>query len=309
MCFIIQLGVDTFYVMVVHKIIQLQSIRTVTTHFIETFYGMRNFKVIVIVMSGIQGLMQMIVGDGMQGSFIDPADIISVNDLTHQPELWLHCIGCLTKSLHKIKIQNVCSIQTNTVNIECFHPETNHITDVIPYFRITLVQFHQKIIATPVLVGKTIVIFIVAVEIHIAVPVAVERIFTVLQNIFKCKKIASGVIEYAIQNDPDTLTVTFFYKINQVFIRTQTTVQLLIISCFVTMSHRFKQRSDIQCITSKIMDMSDPWKQCIQPMNWLLVSILLWCSCQTQWVYMIKNSFIVPCHNDNTSKKQILFLL
>ena len=270
---------------------------------------MRDFKVIVIVMSGIQGLMQVIVGNGMQGSFIDPADIISVNDLTHQPELRLHFIGSLTKSLHEIEIQYICGIQADSVNIECFHPETNYITDIIFDLWITLIQLYQKVVATPVLVGKTIVILIVAIEIHIAVPVTVAGILPVFLNILKCKKVSSGVIEYTIQNNPDAGSVTFFYKSSQIVVCTQATVQFLIIGCFVTMSYRFKQWPDIQSITSKIVDMSDPGKKGVQSVNRLLISILLRRSCQTQWVYMIKNSFIVPCHNDNTSKKQILFLL
>ena len=235
-----QLGIDTFYIVVVHKIIQLQSFWPVAAHFIEAFYGMSDLKVVVIIVSGIQCLVQMIVGNGMKGSFVDPADVIAVDDLTHQPEFRFYFIGSLTQCLHKIKIQHIGSVQTDTVNIEFVYPETDHIADIVLNFRIALVQFYQKIVTAPVLIRESIVVFIVATEVHIAVPVTVAGVLPVGLNIFKCKKVTAGVIEYTVQNNTDALLMTFLYKMSQIFICAKTAVQFLVVCGFITMSYGFK---------------------------------------------------------------------
>ena len=240
MCLLIQLCINTFYVMIVYKVIKFQTLRTVAAHFIETLYGMSYFKIIVVVMTGIQSFVQMIVGNRVKSPFIDPAGIITMDHFAHQPEVRFHLICCVAQSLHKIKVQYIRRIQTNTVNIKFADPEANHIADIIFHFRITLIQFYKKIIAAPVFIGKTVIIFSISIKIHIAVPVAVTRLFSVGLNIFKCKKIAAGMIKYTVQNHPDTLSVAFFYKVGQIFIRSQAAVQLLIVRSFITMSHRFK---------------------------------------------------------------------
>ena len=138
-CLILKLCIDTLHIMIVHEIIKLQSLRTIASHLIETFYRMGNLKIVVIIMAGIQRLVELIVGDGMQCSFIDPAAVIPVNHFTHKPELRLHFICGPAQRFHIFKIQHVRCIQTNTIYIKLADPEPDHITDIIPDCRIMLI--------------------------------------------------------------------------------------------------------------------------------------------------------------------------
>ena len=154
----------------------------------------------------------MIVGDRVKSSLVDPAGIITMNHFTHQPEVRFYFIGGVTQSFHEIKIQDIGGVQTNAIDIKFADPEANDITDIIFHFWISLVQLDQKIIATPVFVRKPIIVFIIAIEVHITIPVTVTGMFPVFLDIFECKKISSGVIKYAIQNYSNALAVTFLYK-------------------------------------------------------------------------------------------------
>lgn len=134
---------------------------------------MGDFKIIMVVMSGIQRLMKMIICHGMQCPFIHPAVVVSVNHLSHQPEFRFHLIGRSTQRPHKVEIQHICRIQANPIHIKLTDPEADYITNVLNYFRIFLIQLHQQIVAAPVIVGEAVIVLVVSPKIHITVPVSV----------------------------------------------------------------------------------------------------------------------------------------
>ena len=125
--------------MIVYKIIKLQAVGAVSPFGIQIFYRMGNFKIIMVVVPGIQRLVQLIIRHGMQRPLIDPARIIAVNYFAHQPELRLHFLRHRTKRMHIVKIQHIRRIQTDPVDIKFTNPEPYHITDIVPDRRIMLI--------------------------------------------------------------------------------------------------------------------------------------------------------------------------
>ena len=99
MVFVDKLGVNTLYIVVINKVVELKS-----THIIQSFYCVGNFKVVVVVMTGVQGLVQVIVGHGVQGVCIGPAVVVAVDNLTHQPKVRLNFICHAAHTLHVIKV-------------------------------------------------------------------------------------------------------------------------------------------------------------------------------------------------------------
>ena len=53
MRFIAEFGIDSFHIMVVHKIVKIQ-----VTHILQIFHGMRNLEIIMVVVAAVQGFMQ-----------------------------------------------------------------------------------------------------------------------------------------------------------------------------------------------------------------------------------------------------------
>ena len=136
MCFLVELGVDSFHVMIVHKVIQLQTVRAVSTQAIKTLYRMCDFKVIMIIVPGIQSLMKLIIGDRVEGAFVHPSVVVPVDDLAHQPEFRLYFICHMAERLHIFKIQYV---QPDSVHVKFLHPEADDIADIITNRGIMLV--------------------------------------------------------------------------------------------------------------------------------------------------------------------------
>ncbi len=125
--------------MVVHKIVQLQAVRTVAPHLIEPPDRVGDLKIIVIIVARVQGLVQVVVCYRVKRPLIDPAGIVPVDHLTHKPEIRPDLPGCVPKGLHVPKVQHVGGIQTDAVNVKLPCPETDHIADIVPDRRVVLV--------------------------------------------------------------------------------------------------------------------------------------------------------------------------
>ena len=97
----------------------------------------------------------MVVGHGVESALVDPAGVISVDHLAHQPELGLHFVCHMPERLHEIKIQHIGGVQPYAVNVKLADPEADYVADIVPYRRISLVQLYQQVISPPVLIGKT----------------------------------------------------------------------------------------------------------------------------------------------------------
>ena len=138
--------------------------------------------------------------------------------------------------MHKFKIKYVRCIKSYSINIKFSHPEPYNIGNILLHSRITLVKLCQKIISTPVIVGKSIIILIITVEVYIAVPVLILGILAVFLNILKCKKTSSRMIKYSIKYNPYIFFMTFFHEFPKVFIVTKSCVQSFIISCLIAVT-------------------------------------------------------------------------
>jgi hypothetical protein len=210
--------------MVVDKVVELQTFRPVATHLIEALYRVGDLKKVMIVVTRVQRLVEMIIGDRMQCSLVDPAGIVAMDHLAHQPEIGFDFICHVAQCLHIFKVQHIGGVQTDSVDIKFADPETDHITDVIPDRGIVLVQLYKKIVAAPVFIGKAVVVFIISAEVDIAVPVAVRGIFPVAADVLKGKKVSAGVVKDAVKNDADSLFVACQDKICQILVVTEAAV-------------------------------------------------------------------------------------
>ena len=86
---------------------------------------MRNFKIIMVVMSTVKCLMQCIVCNTVQSIPIYPSTVISMNDFTHKPEVFFHFFCGTAQSVHEIKIKHICCIQTDSIHIKFRYPESD----------------------------------------------------------------------------------------------------------------------------------------------------------------------------------------
>ncbi len=238
----------------------------------------------------------MIIGHGMQRALVDPTGVVSVDYFAHKPELGLYFVCHMPQRFHEVKIQYVGSVQAYAVNVKLADPKADHVTDIVPNRRIALVQFRQQIIAPPVVVGESVVVFIVPPEIYIAVPVSVGRVFPVAPDILEGEKVSAGVVEHAVQDYPDASVMAFSHKIFQIFVVSQATVQFFVIRGLIAMPYGLKQRPDVQGVYPQPLQMPDPGVQGGQSMNRLPVRVFSGSIQHPQGIYVIKNCLVIPCH-------------
>ena len=136
--------------MVVYKIIKMHAVSE--AHVPLALYRMCYLKIVVIVVGAVKGLVQGIVGDGMQSPFIDPASVISVDHLAHQPEVVLQAVSYSSQLAHEALLKHICSVKADPVDIELRYPEAHSVEQILSHFRLIQVQFRQQIVAAPVFV-------------------------------------------------------------------------------------------------------------------------------------------------------------
>ena len=61
-----------------------------------------NLKEVMVVESGVQALVQFVVGYGVKHLRIDPTAVVAVDYLAHKPEIFLHPCGFLPHLFHEI---------------------------------------------------------------------------------------------------------------------------------------------------------------------------------------------------------------
>ncbi len=260
---IVELGVNALDIMVVHKVVELEAVRIVAAHLVQTLYSVRDLKEVVVVVAGIQCLVQLVIGDRVQCAFIYPARVIAVDDFTHQPKFRLNFVCDMAQRLHKVKVKHIRSVKTNAVHVKLADPEADNITDVVLHGRIALVELHEQVVTAPVVVAEPVVVLVVAAKVHIAVPVSVLRAFTFFLDVFECKEIAPGVVEHAVKNYFDVLLMALCHEIFQILIVAEAAVELFVVGRLIAVSDRFKQWSDIDGVAANAFDVVNPRQQCI----------------------------------------------
>ena len=255
---------------------------------------MGDFEIIMIIVAGIQTLPQLIIGHRMKRLIVDPPGVISVNHLAHEPEILLFLTGHPTQLLHEIKLQAVCAVQTDTVDIELVNPEPHHIQKIILHAPIPEIQVRQLETVVPGLVVKAVVVMGIALEAHILIPVTVRGILPVFLNIPECEKFAAGVIKDAVYHHPDAIFMAKLYEMLKILIVAQAAVHLLIIPGIVTVAGGFKQRSDIGRRESAFLHVPHPVVQLPQPVGHAVLRVGLGRAQKSQRINMIKNGFFIP---------------
>ena len=290
-----QFRVNPLHVVIVHEVVQL-SRRTLSSVARETPHSVGDFEIVVVVVSRIQRLVELIVRHRVKVRVVDPAPVLPVDYLPHQPEIRFHLIGRQTQPVHEIEIQHVRRVQPDAVYIKFLHPEPDDVTDIVLHLRIPLVEPRQQVVAAPVAVGEAVVVLVVSAEVDVHVPVPVPGRFPVFLQIAEGEEIPPRVIEDAVEDHMYSLLMAGRDEFGQIVVRAKAGIQLPVIRCVVAVAAGLKKRSDIKRRAADGRDVVDPGKQRTQPVHRLAVVVLFRCACQSKRINMVENSFIIPCH-------------
>ena len=242
MFFCVQLAHDPVYIMVIYKRIQLHSSVNTTILIKFSSNGMCDFKIIMIIVSGIQTFVKFIVCNAMKHAvtILNITAVVSVNHFTHKPEIFFLCLCTSAHFFHKSKIKAVCTVQTDSVNIKNIDPEINYFIEVIFHLGILQIQIYQFKAVSPCLISKSIIIRRIPSEIDSLIPAAILGTLPVLLNVFKCKKFSSRMIKHTIYYYFYIIFMSQFHKLYKILIVPQSLIYFFIILCIISVSGRFK---------------------------------------------------------------------
>ena len=116
--------------MVVHKGVKRSSHRLQTSHIVG------NLKVVVVIVTGVERLVKLIVCHGMQHFRVHPAVIFAVDHLAHEPEIRFHGGGLFPELFHEPEIQDVRAVQADPVDIEVVDPELDRVKQILADLRV-----------------------------------------------------------------------------------------------------------------------------------------------------------------------------
>ena len=177
----------------------------------------------------------------MQHGIIHQTVVIAVQHFTHQEEIRFQAVTECPEFPHKVLIQTVGYIKTQTIDIKFLHPASDTVKNMLFHIRMAEIQFYQVIIAFPALIPQPVIVVGVSVKADME-PVFVRRIPAFFQDILKCPESAADMIEYAVQHDFDSFLVQCLADIGKIFVCAQTYVDFTEISGIISMGIGFKYR-------------------------------------------------------------------
>lgn len=90
MLFLVQLAHDPVYIMIIYKRVKFHTFVDAAVFIKFSPDSMCNFKIIVIIVSGIKTFMELIVGNAVEHllSVLDIAAVVSMDHFSHKPEIF-----------------------------------------------------------------------------------------------------------------------------------------------------------------------------------------------------------------------------
>ena len=269
---------------------------------LQTAHGVRDLEIVVVVVAAPQALVQLVVGHRVEHFGVGPPAVIAVDDLAHQPELRLDLVGQAAQALHELEVQHVGCIQTDAVDVELADPEADRIVVVILHLGVALVQLDQQVEAAPVAVGKTIVVLVVAPEIHIAEPVLIPGVLAVRFQVLEGEEVAAHMVEHTVHDDFLAAGVAVGHKLPELFIRAQAAVHPAVVDGIVAVGAALKQRADINGRAAKVLiSVFGPGVQFCKGTGCGLAVVLMCAAAQPQRIDVIKYSVVIPSHRYSLS--------
>ena len=103
------------------------------------------------------------------------------------------------------------------------------------------------------------------------------------------------MVKYTVKNDFDAVFVQCFTNLFKGFIITQTTVNLFVVDCIVSVKTAFKKRIKNNAVNAHFFKMRNPIINLVKSVNKLTV-ILFWRSAPAEWIYIVNYRFVNIAH-------------
>ena len=291
---LLQLGGDAVHVVVIYKGVEPHPPVDAAVLVEFPADGVGDLEVVVVVVAGVQPLVQFVVGDAVQLVAADVPAVVPVDDLPHEPEVRLFLIHAPAHLLEEGVVQAVGAVQPDAVDVKGVDPEADDIQDVVPHPPLPVVQIYQLEAVPPGLVAKAVVVGAVPAEVEALVPGAVGRALPVFLNILKGEKLPAGVVKDTIHHHPDVSPVGGLYKAGKILVVPQAAVHHPVVPGVIAVGGGFEQGPDIDRRAPQGGNMGQPFLQLAKAVGHLGPFISSGGSCHANGIHMVKYRFLKP---------------
>ena len=180
--------------------------------------------------------------------------------------------------------------------MELIHPQFYGVDQIIAYVPVAQIQLDQVVIAVPALIPEVVAAGTLTAEVQTGKPVAVFRCLSLFLDILECPEVASHVVEYAVQDDPDAVFVQFVADVGKHFVGAQPAVNHPVVGGIIAVFHRLEHRSEVDCINAQFFQMRNPVQHLFQPVHRFAAFVVLRCTAESQGIDVIHYRIFIPFH-------------
>ena len=196
---------DSCDIMIIHKCHEmLSAVNTPLFRSELTVQGMCDLEQIHAVETGINSLIAFIIRATVKHLIIDDQIVVTKEDFSDQCKPWFDRFTEAAEAFHKIMIQTIGNIQTESVDAEVFDPKLYTVQQIIYNSRILKIQLDQFKMTFPAFIPETIIITTVSVETDMK-PVFIRRVPFLFLDIPECPEAASDMVEDTVKDYFDIL--------------------------------------------------------------------------------------------------------
>mmetsp|Transcript_23620 Transcript_23620/g.51555 ORF Transcript_23620/g.51555 Transcript_23620/m.51555 type:complete len:450 (-) Transcript_23620:426-1775(-) len=176
---------------------------------------------VVVVQRGPHGFRQLVVGAGVEAVVAHPGVVVAVNHLSHQQAVRGHRVAHRAELPPEVGADLVRHVQPPPVDAHLNQPIACYLEDVLPDRRLREVQTGKHRVALPAVVGEAVLairhvapaLVVLRARTH-DVPVRVLALVrTLLLKVPEGEVPPPGVIEHAIQHNPDAACVALLHHL------------------------------------------------------------------------------------------------
>ena len=97
-------------------------------------------------MARVDSLVALVVCNRVEHLIVSPAAVVAADNLAVKPEIGLFASAKSLELSKEIKVNNVCGVKAQTVNIKLVNPEVNSVKQIVYNVGIFKVKLYEVVV-------------------------------------------------------------------------------------------------------------------------------------------------------------------
>ena len=136
---------NTVNIVIVNKVVGVNIL--INTAVLElSLKRVSDFKVVVVVVARVDSLVALVVCNRVEHLIVSPAAVVAADNLAVKPEIGLFASAKSLELSKEIKVNNVCGVKAQTVNIKLVNPEVNSVKQIVYNVGIFKVKLYEVVV-------------------------------------------------------------------------------------------------------------------------------------------------------------------